>query len=135
MLAKLCPRRSQKQVQCSLLCIVLHKKKLKVHLYINKASATHTLQRLSEFSMINIHKDRRGVFIWFFIKGVQQLDGDSSGNCCNWLEIGLGTVTNRSPTNSVSNFNWSVASAKINRVHPLTMVNTSAKFDKEIHNG
>ena len=32
----------KKQVQCSLLCIVLHKKKLKVHLYINKASATHT---------------------------------------------------------------------------------------------
>ena len=24
---------------------------------------------------------------------------------------------------------------KINRVHPLTMVNMSAKFDKEIHNG
>ena len=37
----------KKQVQCSLLCIVLHKKKLKVHLYINKASATHTLQRLN----------------------------------------------------------------------------------------
>ena len=104
MLAKLCPRRSQKQVQCSLLCIVLHKKKLKVHLYINKASATHTLQRLSEFSMINIHKDRRGV---------RRLDGDSSGNCCTWLEIGLGTVTDRSPTNSASNFNWSVASPKL----------------------
>ena len=47
------------------------------------------------------------------IKGVQRLDGDSSGNCCNWLEIGLGTVTDRSPTNSESNFNWSVASLKL----------------------
>ena len=25
--------------------------------------------------------------------------------------------------------------SKINRVHPLTMVNMSAKFDNEIHNG
>ena len=29
---------------------------------------------------------------------------------------------------------WPLTS-KINRVHPLTMVNMSAKFDKEIHNG
>ena len=63
--------------------------------------------------MINIHKDRRGVFIGFLIKGVQRLDGDSSGNCCNWLDIGLSTVTDRSPTNSESNFNWSVASPKL----------------------
>ena len=63
--------------------------------------------------MINIQKDRRGVFIGFLIKSVQRLDDDSSGNCCNWLEIGLGTVTDRSPTNSESNFNWSVASPKL----------------------
>ena len=113
MLANYVREGHKKQVQCSLLCIVLHKKKLKVHLNINKASATHTLQRLSEFSIINIHKDRRGDFIGFLIKGVQRLDGDSSGNCFNWLEIGLGTVTDRSPTNSESNFNWSVASPKL----------------------
>ena len=34
---------------------------------------TSTLQRLSELSTIKIHKDRRGVFIRFLIKGGQRL--------------------------------------------------------------
>ena len=39
--------------------------------------------------------------------------GESSCNWSNWLENGLGTVTDRSPTNSKSNFHWSVASPQL----------------------
>ena len=39
--------------------------------------------------------------------------GDSSCNWSNWLENGLGTVTDRSPTNSKSNFHCYVASPQL----------------------
>ena len=90
--SNICPR-SQKLTQCSLLCIALHKKELKVHSYAETALRAFNNQGSQRL--------------------VDDLTGNPPppfGNWCNWLEIGLGTITNWSQTNSKSYLNWSVAS-------------------------
>ena len=62
---------------------------------------------------------RRKVFIGFLIKDGQRLIDYLTAIhlfffWCNWLEINiLGTNTDRSPTDSKSNFNWSVSFPKL----------------------